>query len=66
MFNSSASATRYQLIRGVAILAVVAPIALLSACSSQPEPQPAVEAAPPPPAPTPAPAPAPAPPPARG
>ena len=66
MFNSSASATRYQLIRGVAILVVVAPIALLSACSSQPEPQPAVEAAPPPPAPTPAPAPAPAPPPARG
>jgi hypothetical protein len=66
MFNNSASATRYQLIRGVAILAVVAPIALLSACSSQPEPQPAPEAAPPPQAPAPAPAPAPMPPPARG
>ena len=66
MFNSSASATRYQLIRGVAILAVVAPIALLPACSSQPEPQPAPQAAPPPPAPAPAPAPAPMPPPARG
>lgn len=66
MFNSSMSAARYQLVRSVAVLAVVAPIALLSACSSQPEPQPAPEAAPPPPAPAPAPAPAPTPPPARG
>jgi hypothetical protein len=66
MFNSSVSATRYQLIRGVAILAVVAPIALLSACSSQPKPQPEPEAVQPPPAPAPAPAPAPTPPPARG
>lgn len=60
MFDVSDTVARHRLFRYAAMIAVVAPVALVAACSHEqpaPPPQP-VEAAPPP-APPPAPEPAP-------
>ncbi len=64
MFAVSKTETRQRLMRNAALVAtLVAPMALLAACSSPPPPPPPapVQMAPPPPAPAPAPVP-----PARG
>lgn len=51
--------TRNALIRKAAMVAVLAPAAMLAACAQEPAPVAPVQAAPPPPAPAPAPAPVP-------
>ncbi len=64
MSTISETVTHHRLFRNAALFAVLAPVALLAACSQPQPPPPApvpVEAAPPPPAPPPAPIP-----PARG
>jgi hypothetical protein len=60
---SKTTAPRHRLLRGAAMVAVVAPVMALAACAGQRPPPPAPVQAAPPPAPAPAPAPVP---PARG